>query len=145
MVQLKKYEGNEDWDLKSSSYVLCAGFFCTLCVVITPGSKASQANLCPGDVIVAIDGYGTEDMTHNDAQERIKAASHQLCLKIERAETKLWSPQITEDGKPHPFKVNLEAEPQGIVLTDVIPDNDYSIEGPEEFMLERGEVERENM
>ncbi|XP_044311037.1 PDZ and LIM domain protein 3 isoform X4 [Varanus komodoensis] len=51
-------------------------------------------------------------MTHNDAQERIKAASHQLCLKIERAETKLWSPQVTEDGKPHPFKVNLEAEPQ---------------------------------
>ncbi|XP_060102431.1 PDZ and LIM domain protein 3 isoform X2 [Heteronotia binoei] len=79
---------------------------------ITPGSKASQANLCPGDVIIAIDGFGTENMTHNDAQERIKAASHQLCLKIERAETKLWSPQVTEDGKPHPFKVNLEAEPQ---------------------------------
>ncbi|XP_053258457.1 PDZ and LIM domain protein 3 isoform X3 [Podarcis raffonei] len=79
---------------------------------ITPGSKASQANLCPGDIIIAIDGYGTENMTHNDAQERIKAASHQLCLKIERAETRMWSPQITEDGSPHPFKVNLEAEPQ---------------------------------
>ncbi|XP_061441108.1 PDZ and LIM domain protein 3 isoform X5 [Rhineura floridana] len=79
---------------------------------ITPGSKASQANLCPGDIIIAIDGYGTENMTHNDAQERIKAASHQLCLKIERAETKMWSPQISEDGRPHPFKVNLEAEPQ---------------------------------
>ncbi|XP_066488842.1 PDZ and LIM domain protein 3 isoform X2 [Tiliqua scincoides] len=81
---------------------------------ITPGSKASQANLCPGDIIIAIDGYGTENMTHNDAQERIKAASHQLCLKIERAETKLWSPQISEDGSPHPFKVNLEAEPQNL-------------------------------
>lgn len=79
---------------------------------ITPGSKASQANLCPGDIIIAIDGYSTENMTHNDAQERIKAASHQLCLKIERAETKLWSPQVSEDGSPHPFKVNLEAEPQ---------------------------------
>lgn len=51
---------------------------------ITPGSKASAANLCPGDVIIAIDGLGTENMTHNDAQERIKAAAHQLCLKIER-------------------------------------------------------------
>jgi len=51
---------------------------------ITPGSKASAANLCPGDVIVAIDGLSTENMTHNDAQERIKAAAHQLCLKIER-------------------------------------------------------------
>ncbi|XP_042323626.1 PDZ and LIM domain protein 3 isoform X4 [Sceloporus undulatus] len=79
---------------------------------ITPGSKASQANLCPGDIIIAIDGYSTENMTHNDAQERIKAASHQLCLKIERGETKLWSPQVSEDGKPHPFKINLEAEPQ---------------------------------
>ncbi|XP_075277972.1 PDZ and LIM domain protein 3 isoform X2 [Opisthocomus hoazin] len=79
---------------------------------ITPGSKASAANLCPGDVIVAIDGLSTENMTHNDAQERIKAAAHQLCLKIERAGTKLWSPQVSEDGKAHPFKINLEAEPQ---------------------------------
>ncbi|KAK2529898.1 PDZ and LIM domain protein 3 isoform X5 [Columba livia] len=81
---------------------------------ITPGSKASAANLCPGDVIVAIDGLGTENMTHNDAQERIKAAVHQLCLRIERAGTKLWSPQVSEDGKAHRFKVNLEAEPQDI-------------------------------
>ncbi|XP_013797572.1 PDZ and LIM domain protein 3 isoform X1 [Apteryx mantelli] len=79
---------------------------------ITPGSKASAANLCPGDTIVAIDGQSTENMTHNDAQEKIKAAVHQLCLKIERTETKLWSPQVSEDGKAHPFKINLEAEPQ---------------------------------
>ncbi|XP_032656250.1 PDZ and LIM domain protein 3 isoform X2 [Chelonoidis abingdonii] len=79
---------------------------------ITPGSKASAANLSPGDVILAIDGYGTENMTHNDAQERIKSASHQLCLKIERAESRLWTPQVSEDGKAHPFKINLEADPQ---------------------------------
>ncbi|KAM3831196.1 PDZ and LIM domain protein 3 isoform 2-T2 [Vipera latastei] len=79
---------------------------------ITPGSKASQANLCPGDIIIAIDGHSTENMTHNDAQEKIKAAAQQLCLKIERAETKLWSPQVAEEGRPHPFKINLEAEPQ---------------------------------
>ncbi|XP_020033447.1 PDZ and LIM domain protein 3 isoform X2 [Castor canadensis] len=79
---------------------------------ITPGSKAAAANLCPGDVILAIDGFGTESMTHADAQDRIKAASHQLCLKIDRAETRLWSPQVSEDGKAHPFKINLEAEPQ---------------------------------
>ncbi|XP_074128788.1 PDZ and LIM domain protein 3 isoform X1 [Sminthopsis crassicaudata] len=79
---------------------------------ITPGSKAAAANLCPGDIILAIDGFGTETMTHADAQDRIKAASHQLCLKIDRAETRLWSPQVTEDGKAHPFKINLESEPQ---------------------------------
>ncbi|XP_004457839.1 PDZ and LIM domain protein 3 isoform X2 [Dasypus novemcinctus] len=79
---------------------------------ITPGSKAAAANLSPGDVILAIDGYSTEFMTHADAQDRIKAAAHQLCLKIDRAETRLWSPQVSEDGKAHPFKVNLESEPQ---------------------------------
>lgn len=31
---------------------------------------------------------------------------------IHRAETRLWSPQVSEDGKAHPFKINLESEPQ---------------------------------
>lgn len=31
---------------------------------------------------------------------------------IHRAEARLWSPQVSEDGKAHPFKINLEAEPQ---------------------------------
>ncbi|XP_067838710.1 PDZ and LIM domain protein 3b isoform X3 [Heptranchias perlo] len=79
---------------------------------ITPGSKASLANLSPGDVILAIDGVSTDTMAHVDAQNRIKAASNQLSLKIDRPETKLWSPQVTEDGKANPFKINLEAEPQ---------------------------------
>ncbi|KAM8939767.1 PDZ and LIM domain protein 3 isoform 2-T2 [Pelodytes ibericus] len=79
---------------------------------ITPGSKSSVANLCPGDVILAIDGFSTDNMTHAEAQDRIKAAIDQLCLKIDRAETRIWSPQVCEDGKTHPFKINLEAEPQ---------------------------------
>ncbi|XP_060691392.1 PDZ and LIM domain protein 3-like isoform X1 [Hemiscyllium ocellatum] len=79
---------------------------------VTPGSKASLANLSPGDVILAIDGISTDAMTHVDAQNRIKAATSQLSLKINRPETKLWSPQVTEDGKANPFKINLEAEPQ---------------------------------
>ncbi|XP_067838708.1 PDZ and LIM domain protein 3b isoform X1 [Heptranchias perlo] len=81
---------------------------------ITPGSKASLANLSPGDVILAIDGVSTDTMAHVDAQNRIKAASNQLSLKIDRPETKLWSPQVTEDGKANPFKINLEAEPQEV-------------------------------
>lgn len=31
---------------------------------------------------------------------------------LSRAGTKLWSPQVSEDGRAHPFKINLEAEPQ---------------------------------
>ncbi|MBN3315432.1 PDLI4 protein, partial [Atractosteus spatula] len=80
---------------------------------ITPGSKAAQAELYPGDTIVAINGDSTENMTHMEAQNRIKACTDQLVLSISRSETKIWSPTVTEDGKTNPFKVNLEAEPQG--------------------------------
>ncbi|XP_069487619.1 PDZ and LIM domain protein 3 isoform X2 [Ambystoma mexicanum] len=81
---------------------------------ITPGSKSSAANLSPGDVILSIDGFNTSNMTHAEAQDRIKAATDQLCLKIERPESRLWSPQVSEDGKMHPFKINLEAEQQEV-------------------------------
>ncbi|XP_076877429.1 PDZ and LIM domain protein 3b isoform X2 [Brachyhypopomus gauderio] len=79
---------------------------------VTPGSKASLVNLCPGDVILAIEGVSTEGMTHAEAQNKIKDSTSQICLKIERPETKLWSPQVVEEGKSHPFKLNLEAEQQ---------------------------------
>lgn len=81
---------------------------------ITPGSKSSAANLCPGDVILTIDGFNTANMTHAEAQDRIKAATNQLCLKIERPESRIWSPQVSEDGKAHPFKINLEAEQEDL-------------------------------
>ncbi|XP_041080120.1 PDZ and LIM domain protein 3-like isoform X4 [Polyodon spathula] len=81
---------------------------------ITPGSKASLANLCPGDIILSIDGVTTESMTHCEAQNMIKDSTNQLNLKIKRPETKLWSPQVTEGGKAHPFKINLEAEQQDL-------------------------------
>ncbi|XP_033890188.1 PDZ and LIM domain protein 3-like isoform X2 [Acipenser ruthenus] len=81
---------------------------------ITPGSKASLANLCPGDIILSIDGVTTESMTHCEAQNIIKDSTNQLNLKIERPETKLWSPQVTEGGKANPFKINLEAEQQDL-------------------------------
>ncbi|XP_061107968.1 PDZ and LIM domain protein 3b isoform X3 [Conger conger] len=82
---------------------------------ITPGSKASLANLCPGDIILTIEGDAAEGLTHGEAQNKIKDSSLQLNLKIERPETKLWSPQVTEEGRPsNPFKINLEAEQQDL-------------------------------
>ncbi|XP_031645673.1 PDZ and LIM domain protein 3b isoform X5 [Oncorhynchus kisutch] len=81
---------------------------------VTPGSKASLANLCPGDIILAIEGVSTECMTHSEAQNKIKDPASRLGLKIERPETKMWSPQVTEDGKANPFKLNLEAEQQDL-------------------------------
>ncbi|XP_064191082.1 PDZ and LIM domain protein 3a [Anguilla rostrata] len=79
---------------------------------VTPNSKASMAKLGAGDLVVAIGGVPTEDMTHTEAQSRIKQACHQLSLTIKQPETRLWSPRVIQDGKASPFKINLEAEPQ---------------------------------
>ncbi|XP_032805677.1 PDZ and LIM domain protein 3-like isoform X1 [Petromyzon marinus] len=82
---------------------------------VTPGSVASSANLSPGDVILAIEGENAEEMTHAEAQERIKACSTAtLTLKIDRPQTTLWRPNVLEEGKVHPYKVNLASEPQEV-------------------------------
>ncbi|XP_051778606.1 LIM domain-binding protein 3a isoform X7 [Erpetoichthys calabaricus] len=52
---------------------------------ITPGSKAAQANLSQGDIIVAIDGVSTDGMTHLEAQNKIKSASYNLALSMQRS------------------------------------------------------------
>lgn len=51
---------------------------------ITPGSKAAQANLVQGDIIVAIDGVGTDSMTHLEAQNKIKTATYNLALTMSK-------------------------------------------------------------
>ncbi|KAK5854304.1 hypothetical protein PBY51_015386 [Eleginops maclovinus] len=52
---------------------------------ITQGSKAAQGNLVQGDVIVAIDGVGTDGMTHLEAQNKIKMANYNLALTMTKA------------------------------------------------------------
>ncbi|KAJ8418368.1 hypothetical protein AAFF_G00140770 [Aldrovandia affinis] len=52
---------------------------------ITPGSKAAQGSLIQGDIIVAIDGVSTEGMTHLEAQNKIKCASFNLALTMQRS------------------------------------------------------------
>lgn len=79
---------------------------------ITPGSKASVANLCAGDIILAIEGVPAMDMLHCEAQNKIKESTNQLCITIERNEARLWSPRVMDEGRAHPFKINLEAEQQ---------------------------------
>lgn len=51
---------------------------------ITPGSKAASGNLVQGDIIVAIDGVGTDGMTHLEAQNKIKCAMN-LALTMTRS------------------------------------------------------------
>ncbi|XP_037543797.1 PDZ and LIM domain protein 4 [Nematolebias whitei] len=72
---------------------------------VTPGSKAAQGDLCPGDTILAINGDSTEHMTHMEAQNRIKMCSQHLTLSITRsgAGERVWSPTLSEDGKISPY------------------------------------------
>ncbi|MCJ8730507.1 hypothetical protein PDJAM_G00185260 [Pangasius djambal] len=81
---------------------------------VTPGSKAAQVNLCIGDMIVAIDGEPTEGMTHLEAQNKIKSCVEEMVLSIDRSESKMWSPLVSEDGKSHPYKMNLASESQEV-------------------------------
>nr|XP_005997318.1 PREDICTED: PDZ and LIM domain protein 1 isoform X1 [Latimeria chalumnae] len=79
---------------------------------VTPASKAATANLCIGDVIITIDGENTENMTHLEAQNKIKNCADDLTLLINRTESKIWSPLANEEGKPNQYKMNLASEPQ---------------------------------
>ncbi|MEE6479376.1 hypothetical protein FKM82_012234 [Ascaphus truei] len=81
---------------------------------INPGSKAALANLCPGDIILEINGESTENMTHLEAQNKIKACSNHLMLSVNRCDGKTLSPSVTEELKKQPRKYSLESELQDI-------------------------------
>nr|XP_055131443.1 LIM domain-binding protein 3 isoform X2 [Symphalangus syndactylus] len=52
---------------------------------ITPGSKAAESQLSQGDLVVAIDGVNTDTMTHLEAQNKIKSASYNLSLTLQKS------------------------------------------------------------
>ncbi|XP_060096941.1 PDZ and LIM domain protein 1-like [Heteronotia binoei] len=79
---------------------------------VTPGSKAAEANLCIGDVIMSIDGEDTEGMTHLEAQNKIKGCVDEMVLTVGRTQSKIWSPLVTEEGKTNPYKMNLASQQQ---------------------------------
>ncbi|XP_066856810.1 LIM domain-binding protein 3 isoform X11 [Anser cygnoides] len=53
--------------------------------LITPGSKAAQSQMNQGDLVVAIDGVNTDSMTHLEAQNKIKSASYNLSLTLQKS------------------------------------------------------------
>ncbi|GAA6101508.1 LIM domain-binding protein 3a [Tachysurus ichikawai] len=83
---------------------------------ITPGSKAASGNLTQGDIIVAIDGVGTEGMTHLEAQNKIKGANFNLALTMQRSKrpvpVSMTAPRIDSSvpviphQKGHPYQMN---------------------------------------
>ncbi|XP_034083267.1 LIM domain-binding protein 3-like [Gymnodraco acuticeps] len=73
---------------------------------ITPGSKSAQGNLVQGDVIVAIDGVGTDGMTHLEAQNKIKMANYNLALTMTKAKRNVAMPI------PSAFPIIPQQQPQ---------------------------------
>ncbi|XP_051930890.1 PDZ and LIM domain protein 7 [Hippocampus zosterae] len=56
---------------------------------LTPGGKAAQAGVGVGDWVVSIDDLNAEDLTHVEAQNKIRAASDSLTLTLNRAVNKV--------------------------------------------------------
>ncbi|XP_028342848.1 PDZ and LIM domain protein 1-like [Physeter macrocephalus] len=54
-------------------------------------------------------------MTHLEAQNKIKGCTDNMTLTVTRSEQKIWSPLVTEEGKRHPYKMNLASEPQEVL------------------------------
>ncbi|XP_076842719.1 PDZ and LIM domain protein 7 isoform X4 [Brachyhypopomus gauderio] len=52
---------------------------------VTPGGKAAQAGVGMGDWVMSIGGSNAEEMTHVEAQNKIKAATDSLVLTLSRA------------------------------------------------------------
>uniref|UniRef100_A0A8C5GK11 PDZ domain-containing protein n=1 Tax=Gouania willdenowi TaxID=441366 RepID=A0A8C5GK11_GOUWI len=51
---------------------------------LTPGGKAAQAGVGVGDWVVSIDDANAEDMTHVEAQNKIRAATDSLTLSLNK-------------------------------------------------------------
>ncbi|XP_074924334.1 PDZ and LIM domain protein 7 isoform X2 [Chelonoidis abingdonii] len=60
---------------------------------LTPGGKAAQAGVGVGDWVLSIDGENTSNMTHIEAQNKIRACGDHLSLSLRRVQCLL--------GKPH--------------------------------------------
>lgn len=48
----------------------------------------------------------------NSLFSRVMLTSDQHLSLLSRSEAILWSPHVVDQGRPHPFKINLEAEKQ---------------------------------
>ncbi|TRY64572.1 hypothetical protein DNTS_033871 [Danionella cerebrum] len=66
---------------------------------LTDGGKAAKAKIIVGDVLLSIDGIGTEGMTHLEAQNKIKACTGNLSLSLMRPSSK------TETTKEEPLEI----------------------------------------
>ncbi|XP_076594709.1 PDZ and LIM domain protein 7 isoform X3 [Chaetodon auriga] len=84
---------------------------------LTPGGKAAQAGVGVGDWVVSIDNTNAEDMTHVEAQNKIRAATDSLTLTLSKAfkaggDQKMGNPDNLEPT-PSPAKAQAADKPDG--------------------------------
>ncbi|XP_048195153.1 LIM domain-binding protein 3 isoform X5 [Perognathus longimembris pacificus] len=87
---------------------------------ITPGSKAAQSQLSQGDLVVAIDGVNTDTMTHLEAQNKIKSASYNLSLTLQKSKR-----PITISTAAPPIQSPLPVIPHQKVVANSPANADY--------------------
>nr|XP_020474272.1 PDZ and LIM domain protein 5-like isoform X1 [Monopterus albus] len=69
---------------------------------LTEGSKAANAKMSVGDIILSINGISTESMNHLEAQNKIKACTGNLSLTLQRPST---APPKDEAPKDDPREI----------------------------------------
>ncbi|XP_022607773.1 PDZ and LIM domain protein 7 isoform X5 [Seriola dumerili] len=84
---------------------------------LTPGGKAAQAGVGVGDWVVSIGDTNAEDMTHVEAQNKIRAATDSLTLTLSKA-FKTGGDQKMEtldnlEPTPSPAKAQAADKPDG--------------------------------
>ncbi|XP_041503892.1 PDZ and LIM domain protein 7-like isoform X1 [Microtus oregoni] len=60
---------------------------------LTPGGKAAQAGVAVGDWVLSIDGENAGNLTHIEAQNKIRACGERLSLGLSRAQPVQSKPQ----------------------------------------------------
>ncbi|XP_077465540.1 PDZ and LIM domain protein 7 isoform X2 [Stigmatopora argus] len=71
---------------------------------LTTGGKAAQAGIGVGDWVVSIDDLNSEDLTHVEAQNKIRAASDSLSLTLNRA--------VKVDGEQKDSRAEANVQPK---------------------------------
>ncbi|XP_068933849.1 PDZ and LIM domain protein 7 isoform X3 [Petaurus breviceps papuanus] len=71
---------------------------------LTPGGKAALAGVGVGDWVLSIDGENTSNLTHIEAQNKIRACGEQLTLSLSRAQPLVSKPQKVETPNKQPLR-----------------------------------------
>ena len=56
----------------------------TLCLQVTPGGKAQKSGIKEKEFILAINNEDADNMTHHEAQQKIRFTGQTLSLKLTR-------------------------------------------------------------